>query len=228
VTDAGAGSAAGAGSSGFGYQSVSELLDALAARTPAPGGGSAAALALAMAAALSAMAARYSEGQLDAAGEIAEAAECVRARALQLAEEDAGAYTAVLAARRLPADRSADSGSVAVEGVVAGGEAAGGEAAGGQASGGEAAGGEAARGEAAGGERAEAVEAAMARAIAIPLEVAELASEVGRLAGVLAASGNPNLAGDARTALLLADSAGAAALMLAELNRAEAAAGSDS
>jgi formiminotetrahydrofolate cyclodeaminase len=213
VTDAGAGAAAGAGSSGFGYQSVSELLDALAARTPAPGGGSAAALALAMAAALSAMAARYSEGQLDTAGEIAEAAECVRARALQLAEEDAGAYTAVLAARRLPADRSADSGSVAVEGVVAGGEAAGGEAA---------------RGEAAGGERAEAVEAAMARAIAIPLEVAELASEVGRLAGVLAASGNPNLAGDARTALLLADSAGAAALMLAELNRAEAAAGSDS
>jgi formiminotetrahydrofolate cyclodeaminase len=145
-----------------------------------------------MAAALSAMAARYSEGRLGAAGEIAQAAGRCAARALQLAEEDAGAYGALLAARRLPdSDRSAASAASSASVAV----------------------------------RSAAIETAMAQAIAIPVEVAELASEVGRLAGVLAAEGNRNLAGDARTAVLLAEAAAAAALMLAELNRADGGAG---
>ncbi|MGA2211558.1 MAG: cyclodeaminase/cyclohydrolase family protein [Acidimicrobiales bacterium] len=187
MSDAGSGAVAGAGASGFAGQSVAELLSALAARTPAPGGGSAAAVVVAMAAALSGMAARYSDGRLEAAGDIAEAADRCAARALRLAEEDAGAYGALLTARRPPeSDRSGAS-------IVA---------------------------------RSAAIDAALAKAIAIPVEIAELASEVGRLAGALLADGNRNLAGDARTAGLLAEAAGAAALMLAELNRADGGAGS--
>ncbi len=80
---------------------VSQLLDSLASRTPAPAGGSAAGLTLAVAAALCAMAARFSERSLDSSGEIAETADRLRRRAVELADEDAHAYAAVLAARRL-------------------------------------------------------------------------------------------------------------------------------
>ncbi|OLF06148.1 hypothetical protein BLA60_32950 [Actinophytocola xinjiangensis] len=77
--------------------SVGGLLERVAARTPAPGGGAVAALTAASAAALVAMAARFS-------GESATRAEELRALLEPLADADAAAYTAVLAARRLPRD----------------------------------------------------------------------------------------------------------------------------
>ncbi|MEJ3657534.1 cyclodeaminase/cyclohydrolase family protein [Actinomycetes bacterium KLBMP 9759] len=79
---------------------VGELLEAVAARTTAPGGGAAAALATGLAAALAAMAARFSEGQ-DAA---ASRADDLRARVVPLADADADAYGAFMAALRLPKD----------------------------------------------------------------------------------------------------------------------------
>lgn len=79
------------------HLSVGGLLERVAARTPAPGGGAVAALTAASAAALVAMAARFS-------GEPAARADELRARLEPLADADAAAYTAVLAARRLPAD----------------------------------------------------------------------------------------------------------------------------
>ena len=58
----------------------------------------------------------------------------------------------------------------------------------------------------------------MAQAVAVPLEVSEIGADVARLATQLAATGNPNLLGDARTAVLLAEAAAAAASTLVEIN----------
>jgi formiminotetrahydrofolate cyclodeaminase len=81
---------------------VAELLDRLAAKQPTPGGGGAAALTAAMAAGLLGMAARFSTAQLiDAAGRAAHA-DRVRTQVAALAEQDAEAYQAVLAAFALP------------------------------------------------------------------------------------------------------------------------------
>jgi formiminotetrahydrofolate cyclodeaminase len=77
---------------------VRELLDAVAARTSAPGGGGAAALATALAAALAGMASRFGDGSA------AQEADALRARAALLADADAAAYRAYLAAVRLPRD----------------------------------------------------------------------------------------------------------------------------
>jgi methenyltetrahydrofolate cyclohydrolase len=81
---------------------VRELLDAAAERTPAPGGGGAAALTTALAAALAGMAARFGDGA--AADRAAEQADTLRAAATPLADADADAYRAYLAATRLPRD----------------------------------------------------------------------------------------------------------------------------
>jgi formiminotetrahydrofolate cyclodeaminase len=78
-----------------------ELLERLAAGTPAPGGGSAAAVTCAVAAALAEMAATLS-GLPDAPGDRARAAE-LRAQALELAERDLASYPPVLHALRRPA-----------------------------------------------------------------------------------------------------------------------------
>jgi formiminotetrahydrofolate cyclodeaminase len=78
-------------------QRLADLLDAVAAATPAPGGGSSAAIACALAAALVEMAAGIGGG--DAAR-----ARALRARALELAEAELTSYAPVLEARRLPAD----------------------------------------------------------------------------------------------------------------------------
>ncbi|HEY2284134.1 MAG TPA: cyclodeaminase/cyclohydrolase family protein, partial [Streptosporangiaceae bacterium] len=72
--------------------------DQLAARTPTPGGGGAAAVTGAMAAGLVAMAARFSARQLPEAGDLADQADELRYRLGQLADMDARAYAAVLAA----------------------------------------------------------------------------------------------------------------------------------
>ncbi len=88
--------------------SVAELLDRLAARQPTPGGGGAAAITAAMAAGLLGMAARFSAEQLvDAPGRAAYA-DRVRGQVAALAEQDAEAYQAVLAAFGLPRDPDPD------------------------------------------------------------------------------------------------------------------------
>ena len=75
-------------------QSVRELLDAVGARTPAPGGGAAAALSGSLAAGLVEMAARFTTGREDVAGEAAS----LRARLLSLGERELSAYEPVLEA----------------------------------------------------------------------------------------------------------------------------------
>lgn len=82
--------------------SVAELLDRLAAKQSTPGGGGAAAITTAMAAGLLGMTARFSTAQLiDAAGRAAHA-DRIRDQVAALAEQDAEAYQAVLAAFALP------------------------------------------------------------------------------------------------------------------------------
>jgi formiminotetrahydrofolate cyclodeaminase len=93
---------------------VVELLDAVAARTPAPGGGACAALAAALAAALTAMAGRYVDpsdpgsagaspvaGREDVAQVVARVEE-LRRQVAPLADTDAAAYGRYLEASRLP------------------------------------------------------------------------------------------------------------------------------
>jgi formiminotetrahydrofolate cyclodeaminase len=87
---------------------VQAFLDELASGSPAPGGGSTAALAGAIAAALCGMAARLTLGReklreaWPAMEEAAAEADRLRARFAGLVDEDAGAYLAVAAARKLP------------------------------------------------------------------------------------------------------------------------------
>ena len=87
---------------------VRELIGRLASKAPTPGGGSAAALAGAMGAALVEMVGELTLGrtspQVDEATirEILSAATARRTGLLELAELDASAYDAVVAARRLP------------------------------------------------------------------------------------------------------------------------------
>ena len=87
---------------------VKAFVDELASGSPAPGGGSAAALAGALGAALSGMVARLTLGReklrdswpaMDGA---AAEADRLRVRFLSLVDEDADAYLAVAAARKLP------------------------------------------------------------------------------------------------------------------------------
>ena len=92
----------------FGKFRVDEFLAALGAQEPAPGGGTAAAVSGAMGAALVEMVAALTLGKEKfadvhpAMGAILEAASVARAEMLSLAREDALAYEAVVAARRMP------------------------------------------------------------------------------------------------------------------------------
>lgn len=86
---------------------IADFLSSLAAREPAPGGGAAAALHAAQAAALVAMVARYSdrgedEQAKEAAAAVAEQADALRARAVDLIQGDIDAFAAVAAAYGLP------------------------------------------------------------------------------------------------------------------------------
>jgi formiminotetrahydrofolate cyclodeaminase len=91
-------------------ETLRELLDSLAAHTPAPGGGTAAAFAAASAAALVQMAARFTEGRADHAdaharmSEVVARADELRARLVELAEIELHAFEPVLDAIRLPRD----------------------------------------------------------------------------------------------------------------------------
>jgi len=80
---------------------VSELLDAVAARSPAPGGGAVAAVVTGLAAALTAMAGRYADPAA-IPPDLVDRAEGLRAAARPLADADAAAYGSYLAATQLP------------------------------------------------------------------------------------------------------------------------------
>lgn len=70
--------------------------------------------------------------------------------------------------------------------------------------------------------RRQRIREALSHAADVPLTIAEVGQQVQQLAVQLAAGGNPNLAGDATTAALLAGAATRAAANLAELNLAQA------
>jgi methenyltetrahydrofolate cyclohydrolase len=81
---------------------VGRFLDALSVTTPDPSGGAVAALAVALAAGLCEMSAGLSARQLPEAQRLAEQARRLRGRAAPLAQADAEAYRAVIAALRAP------------------------------------------------------------------------------------------------------------------------------
>jgi formiminotetrahydrofolate cyclodeaminase len=93
---------------------VSELIEEVAAPTPAPAGGSVAALVVALAAGLVEMAARLSPMTWSGADAVAVRAAALRARAAPLAQADAEAYSAVLAAMRARREDDPDVRSAAV------------------------------------------------------------------------------------------------------------------
>lgn len=90
--------------------SVGDFMESLSSDSATPGGGSAAALAATLAASLASMVVRLSLGRAayeqHAAlhAEAIERADAARRRFLSLADDDAAAYEAYLAARRLPHD----------------------------------------------------------------------------------------------------------------------------
>jgi methenyltetrahydrofolate cyclohydrolase len=77
-----------------------DFLDTLAGEGPAPGGGSAAAVTVGMSAAIVSMVARASREHWPEAGGTIGQAEALRARVAPLAQADADAYAAALAALR--------------------------------------------------------------------------------------------------------------------------------
>lgn len=94
----------------FSEFTLAEFSDVLAADQAVPGGGSAAAVAAALAASLAAMVAHLTAGRpkfaaVDAAmQQVITVADPLRQRLLALATTDADAFTAVMAAYRLPKD----------------------------------------------------------------------------------------------------------------------------
>jgi len=98
--------AAGGGAAGGGFLdgSLREFLGRLADGQPAPAAGSAVAVAVALAASLCAMAARLSARQLADAADLQARAERLAGTVAPLADADAQAYRAVIAARRRGGD----------------------------------------------------------------------------------------------------------------------------
>jgi len=86
---------------------VGRFLDALSATTPDPSGGAVAALAVALAAGLCEMSAGLSARHLPEAQRLAGQARELRDRAAPLAQADAEAYRAVIAALRAPGTATA-------------------------------------------------------------------------------------------------------------------------
>jgi formiminotetrahydrofolate cyclodeaminase len=77
---------------------LGDFVDLVAKRQPAPGGGAVAAITVSCAAGLVAMAARYSAESLEDSEELVAEAERLRTRVAGLADEDARAYSGVIAA----------------------------------------------------------------------------------------------------------------------------------
>ncbi len=153
---------------------LGDVLDQVAKKQSAPGGGAVAAITASFAASLVAMAARYSTGRVEGSADVVTEAESMRLRAADLADEDARAYEAVIAARSGAGDDSPGGRSH--------------------------------------------LHAALGRATAVPLEVAELAARTAQLAAPLAVDGTPDLRGDAMAAVLLAEAACRSAAHLVAVN----------
>jgi formiminotetrahydrofolate cyclodeaminase len=104
----------------FASMTVEVFTQALASHQPTPGGGSAAAVAAALGASLTSMVARISMGRPATAQHAAlhtealAASEAARARFLQLAADDAAAYSVYREARRLPHATEDETASRAV------------------------------------------------------------------------------------------------------------------
>jgi methenyltetrahydrofolate cyclohydrolase len=81
-------------------QQLGDFIDLVASREAAPGGGAVAAVTVSLAAGLVGMAARLSERQVPDSASLVTEAERLRRRSERLADEDAAAYRAVLAAYR--------------------------------------------------------------------------------------------------------------------------------
>jgi methenyltetrahydrofolate cyclohydrolase len=94
-------------------RSFAQLLDDLAARTPAPGGGSGSAWAGALAAALTEMAASFAPAHDLRMSEIAARARALRAELLALGATELTAFEPVLEALRLPRDDPARAARIA-------------------------------------------------------------------------------------------------------------------
>ncbi|MFC6082957.1 cyclodeaminase/cyclohydrolase family protein [Sphaerisporangium aureirubrum] len=108
-------------------EKLGDFLVRLADRVPAPGGGASAALHAAQAAALLGMVARYTTGgkyaeHQDRIEQIIVETDALRTQALQLAEDDAAAFTAVTDAYKLPKDSESDRSvrSAAIAAALAG------------------------------------------------------------------------------------------------------------
>lgn len=102
---------------------IDAFLTSLADRVPAPGGGASAALHAAQAAALLGMVARYSTGDkyaehAEPIARITAETDRLRIAALQSAQDDAAAFTAVTDAYRLP--RASDAEKAARSAAIAG------------------------------------------------------------------------------------------------------------
>ena len=91
-------------------QSIKAFLDSLASDSPTPGGGTAAALSAAMSCSLMAMALRVSQKKVQdpLMEETAEKLDAFRQELVILADKDAEAFEAYMAARRLPKDTESE------------------------------------------------------------------------------------------------------------------------
>ncbi|WP_157683411.1 cyclodeaminase/cyclohydrolase family protein [Microlunatus soli] len=95
--------------SGIATSAVGELLARMADRRPGPAAGSAAALAAGLAAALTGKVARLSHRQLADAEGLAERADRLRERAVELADADAAAVVAMITGRGPEVDAGASA-----------------------------------------------------------------------------------------------------------------------
>jgi formiminotetrahydrofolate cyclodeaminase len=181
-----------AATAGFAELSVGDLLASLGSARDAPGGGSAAAIVLAIAAAVVEMAARASGDEWEEAGGAVAQASALQLRCLALAERDAEAYDAAVAALR-------PSGEEALRST-----------------------GEPERSEisSAATERDDRLGAALAEAAVVPLQIAHAGADIASLAGVVAERADPDLRADALVAALLASAASRGAARLVEVNLA--------
>lgn len=101
-------------------RSLGGFLELVAAREPAPGGGAVAAVTVSLAAGLVAMTARFSDRLLSDSQRVVADAERLRRRAVELADADAQAFRAVLAAREAARAGDATGGRERVRAALEG------------------------------------------------------------------------------------------------------------
>jgi formiminotetrahydrofolate cyclodeaminase len=196
---------------------VGRFLDALSAPTPDPGGGSLAALAVTLAAGLCLMTAGLSARHLPAAERLAEQARLLRDRAAPLAQADAEAYRAVLAALRARGTAAPGGPDQAAPDLPPGTSAPARQPPTPHLSPADAT--DAGRPAAPDNPP---LAAALSQASVVPMEVAEIGAEVAAVAAAVAAGGYPAVRGDAITAALIAAAGSRAAAALVRINLAGA------